>query len=496
MHIPRGGFQTLALASVLLLLGLGGCAGEEPWIISHEPITSIEAQRLDNLMREEAGATFRSQHYLDLAAGLQALPQAEAENLLRTWSTNEKFEYGTIILCRMLFVDKDGGPMKRAPYLGLFIETSKTRPYEDMYGIGSTNGYDWPDFPVAMLNGIPFLIEADYEGPITGTWFGPEGPPPLAPMYVKYCLTEGRWTQQRFTAEDPAARQLALAALLQSPKWKRPLLENEIQYLNYEIASEAGVNAPQMPVYRREQEMDGLTKFNANKTTVGIFDLEHVPFAQAIKLLNVARKAGGLPGVTVEFDEALVRDFSRNPERDLSAMKNAPVTIHQTSGILTDMINQMMEQAKDAGGLNCGCYYSGDKIEIYPGRFTDLVKRLQISRRGIAAYQSRENETMTVEKLLTAMNGGLRDSRFSPVLINGKIVMHDAGKGNPPPKTQIHLNAGDPTQTAAMLKRQISIPPGVTRLRPVIEVLKRQLNLNCFLDDDGNLSLEPKLGAE
>jgi hypothetical protein len=228
--------------AVTLLLGAGGCTVVEP---------SAEIRQLDELAAGQTGQTFRSKPYLEMAALLQAMPQKEAVDQLRRWAHSGKYETQVIVLCRMLFEDKDGGPLKLAPSQELFDNDHAMPQTSDhgLEGIGATRGSDWPDWPIAIVNGVPFLIEAKYNGVVSGPW-SPKPPPPFSPVYLDYCLREGRWTSHRYALADFAARQKALDALLQPGNWHRGFLfGDEIKHLTYQIADEPSQNEPPMPTY-------------------------------------------------------------------------------------------------------------------------------------------------------------------------------------------------------------------------------------------------------
>lgn len=244
---PQFLFGRILLASVALLAA-GGC-GEIP---GPTAAFSPAAMQVDQAMAAQAGAPFRSESCLELAAALQGLPRGEAETLLRHWADSGKYENEVIILCRMLFVAQDGRPLPRPPNREIFNEViwvkgfSSVSAFHGMYGLGATHGADWPDWPLALSDGVPFLVEANHIEVLTG-------PPgialrPLSPVYLDYCLTAGGWTAHRYAPVDSNIRQQALELLLHSPVWPRALNPGEIAYLTAQIHD--GVSLSDQPRYR------------------------------------------------------------------------------------------------------------------------------------------------------------------------------------------------------------------------------------------------------
>jgi hypothetical protein len=62
-------------------------------------------------------------------------------------------------------------------------------------------------------------------------------PPDEAQPYVRHCLAECDWNVLRYKPKTPAEKIAALAKLLASPKWRRPLDAREQGFLSAQIGS-------------------------------------------------------------------------------------------------------------------------------------------------------------------------------------------------------------------------------------------------------------------
>jgi len=239
----------------LIFFGLSSCA-------SPLPMPSAEAQQGYAALVADAGQGFRSKPYLELAMALQALPREQAIGQLQTWAKSEKNEQMVIVLCRLLWSGQGGEPLTKAPKYEIFGLGYWKNPFQNLFGIGGTHGSDWPDWPLAMIDGVPFWIEANRFGPgheeaLAGPWHT-EPPPPLAQVYLNYCLKEGRWTSHSYKPMELAVRQRALDTLLKSPAWKRPLRDDEIKFLSNQITETADPSASSVaPLFR---DLNGMTR--------------------------------------------------------------------------------------------------------------------------------------------------------------------------------------------------------------------------------------------
>jgi len=243
----------LAWAACLLLVGAGGCACPAPATPPpplsarqiYEQHHELVAEDRPNLLITRR-PSFRSQYYLELAAALQALPQADAEKQLQAWAKSGSYDEEVIILCCMLWVGELGEPLERVAGAKNSGFSFAAVNLGNRYGIGATKAEDWPDWPLKIVDGVPFLIAAKFAGalsrPVTPNV---QSGPSMAQNYLTYCLTRGRWTTQRYRTVDLAARQQVLDKLLKSSVWNRKLLDQEVKVLEYEITDEV----PSEPLY-------------------------------------------------------------------------------------------------------------------------------------------------------------------------------------------------------------------------------------------------------
>jgi hypothetical protein len=117
------------------------------------------------------------------------------------------------VLCRLLFTHKDRIHF-RSPDL-----------FHPVF-IGGTEERDWPLDPIALVDGVPFLIVPHYHG--MGAYERP-------PHYLKYCMANCMWNSYRFNNKDANELEAALQKLLDSKKWKRTLTPQERQWLTGQI---------------------------------------------------------------------------------------------------------------------------------------------------------------------------------------------------------------------------------------------------------------------
>jgi hypothetical protein len=160
--------------------------------------------------------------YIQAAAELQARPAKEAVALLlgaasrhQDRFTNGDLDERTTILCRMLFSAK---PENKPHYPGSFL---------CLY-LGGTSGTDWPLAPIELVDGVPMVI-AQPTPFINGRL------PEEAQSYVRYCVANCDWNPLRYTPKTAAEKSAALAKLLASPKWRRPLDAGEQEFLSAQI---------------------------------------------------------------------------------------------------------------------------------------------------------------------------------------------------------------------------------------------------------------------
>jgi hypothetical protein len=165
----------------------------------------------------DAAAPFKAAPFVRAAALLQKMGREVASNVLvnlavKDVEQNVEIER-SIILCRMLFRSKKGSAF-RPPTIGL-----------PRY-FGGSDAKDWPLEPIEIVDGVPFMIATGHL--IAGYREKPD-------TYVKYCIEEADWSDTQFAPVTAEVQQKALAKLLASPKWKRPLTVNERAFLESQI---------------------------------------------------------------------------------------------------------------------------------------------------------------------------------------------------------------------------------------------------------------------
>jgi len=109
-----------------------------------------------------------------------------------------------VLVCRMLFEPEDVEYLRRPKIGRLFFPSM------------GVEGKDWPHFPIAVEDGVPFLLCSNYTY-ISGLESGFE--------YLEYCLKNGKYRKD--PTEIPGKEKIgeALLSLLTSERWKKILWE-------------------------------------------------------------------------------------------------------------------------------------------------------------------------------------------------------------------------------------------------------------------------------
>ncbi len=120
---------------------------------------------------------FKSKPYHLAAIELQKLSEEKREATLKELAKPRSgYQEQVFVLCRMLYVAKDGGSMRRA---GLGLPTV----------IGSVDYRKLKNDPIKIVDGIPFLV-------VNGYLLG--GRPETAEKYLSYCISNCKWTDFRY----------------------------------------------------------------------------------------------------------------------------------------------------------------------------------------------------------------------------------------------------------------------------------------------------------
>jgi hypothetical protein len=153
--------------------------------------------------------------YIQTAQELQNFGREKAEKILISLTATSNFKNDqAYILCRMLY-SKPTSSEFREPWIG------------HINCMGGTSEKDWPLNPIEVIDGVPFMIVAEYRE----FYGGMESPA----QYVEYCRTNCIWNESRYTAKIKEERMIALQKFIKSPKWKRPLNADEIEWLTLQI---------------------------------------------------------------------------------------------------------------------------------------------------------------------------------------------------------------------------------------------------------------------
>ena len=155
---------------------------------------------------------YRVDPYIRVAVKLQAMGKKEGSALLLRMAHFGREEprqrrEATLVLARMLFVPKQGIEFRRL-LLGApgFIALS---PAQREWPAIIKN---WPLEPIALVDGIPFLIVTGYN--LSGEPEDPES-------YVRYCMENCDWNDYRFKTKSKEEKQKAVEKLLASFQQKK-----------------------------------------------------------------------------------------------------------------------------------------------------------------------------------------------------------------------------------------------------------------------------------
>jgi len=156
---------------------------------------------------------YKVDNCIDALATLQTLGKDKAGAILQRYAKDPQHSAMVIVLCRLLFTAKAQGEF-RPPNLG------RARL------LGGTSISAWPLAPVAVVDGVPFLIAQGYDR---------EGRAELTESYVRYCLDNCDWSSVRYKPKEDPEKQQALEKLLASPKWKVKLDDAEKKFLSSQV---------------------------------------------------------------------------------------------------------------------------------------------------------------------------------------------------------------------------------------------------------------------
>jgi hypothetical protein len=189
------------------------CAGS----LVAAPAPTARAPDLDLKALPHPLVDFRADPYIKAASSLQRMGKDKAckrlAELAREEQRGSRHGKRVIVLCRMLFTVKPGGPFRR-PELGAAAFW------------GGTDYEDWPREPIEVVDGVPFVIVSSYHG---------AGQPESPIDYLEYCLSGCEWGDTKYTPQTADEKRKALEKLISSRKWKRPLREDEKDFFAQQI---------------------------------------------------------------------------------------------------------------------------------------------------------------------------------------------------------------------------------------------------------------------
>jgi hypothetical protein len=156
--------------------------------------------------------SYRADPFIQTAVALQGMGRKRAIRRLRALRGASHAD-NAIVLCRLLFARSDGHDF-RAPLLGA------------PSFFGGSSVMDWPNCPIEIVNGVPFLITWGYQ------LHGQSEP---LDSYLTYCENHCEWRRETFALCNDADKRGALEKLLVSTKWKVALHANDREFFQSQI---------------------------------------------------------------------------------------------------------------------------------------------------------------------------------------------------------------------------------------------------------------------
>jgi hypothetical protein len=156
---------------------------------------------------------YRVDPFIRLAVALQSLGRSAALDKLHAMARDPEAAARVIVVARMLFVPRPGTDLRRAMIGGAIF-------------LGGTDYSDWPQEPIEVVDGVPFLITKGYS--LIGL-------PETSEAYLEYCETNGDWSAFRYSVKTTQQKRDALKKLFASDKWKATLNDTERKFLANQI---------------------------------------------------------------------------------------------------------------------------------------------------------------------------------------------------------------------------------------------------------------------
>lgn len=199
----------------LLSMTICGCTGSDSPPLSINSPSSVK-QSDDFTSLPDLGSEYRIDPYIAYAIRLQKMGRdAACQELLEVAKNDSKQlkNRQIAILCRMLFCKRTNSSFTR-PGLG------------GAHFLGGSNYSDWQLEPIELIDGAPFAISTGYT--ILGR-------AESGLSYLNYCIANCDWNSFLYRELQTSDKRTAMAKLLTSDKWNRPLNEYEQGFLAAQI---------------------------------------------------------------------------------------------------------------------------------------------------------------------------------------------------------------------------------------------------------------------
>jgi hypothetical protein len=151
--------------------------------------------------------------YIRMAVALQSMDRSAALNKLHAMVREGSIR--VIVLARMLFVPRPGADLERPEGV-------------NAHSIDDTR--HWPQWPIEVVDGVPFLIAMPYDEE-AHKWV-----PDAEEKYLQYCETHGDWSPFHYSVRTKQQELEALAKLFKLYFGQLPAEdEREVEFLKDQI---------------------------------------------------------------------------------------------------------------------------------------------------------------------------------------------------------------------------------------------------------------------
>lgn len=156
---------------------------------------------------------YKANPYLKVAIDLQKMGKEQAIQTLISLAEDRANDNKIFVLCRILF-NKENNSEFRRPLIG------------DAIFVGDTSYKDWPLEPIALIDGIPFLIVKGYNV---------EGKTESGLNYLKYCIKNLAWEEKLYRLKSNLEYQIGLNDLLESSILRNKISEDDKKWFLSQI---------------------------------------------------------------------------------------------------------------------------------------------------------------------------------------------------------------------------------------------------------------------